>query len=223
MKRKQRRTQLERRNETQNAILSAALRILSEEGYAEFSANRVAARAGVSRGAQEHYFPKRNDLIAAVTRHAMREAIEHAQSLARAATGSSDPIGTFLKDSAHFFFKPVYRAMIEIMIAARSDRALARVIHPIAKDARQVLNGIWADTLDAAGYPRENAQRFIELTHYLLRGLFLVTTWLPYRIDRAEILEIWQQLAPKVLALNRPLDRRKSRQHRSNSKGESLP
>ena len=210
MKRQRRRTQLERRNKSQDAILSAALRILSEEGYAEFSASRVAARAGASRGALEHYFPTRNDLIAATTRRAMREAIEHAQSLARAATGS-DPITKFLRDSEHFFFKPVYRAMIEIMIAARSDRALARVVHPITKDARQTLNSIWTDTLDSAGYPRENAQRFVELTHYLLRGLFLVTTWLPYQIDRAEIMEIWQQLAPTVLKLSPTPERRRRR------------
>jgi len=56
-RRKPRRTQLERRNETQAAILSAAVGLLAEHGYAGFSASRVAARAGVSRGAQEHYFP----------------------------------------------------------------------------------------------------------------------------------------------------------------------
>ncbi len=194
-----RRTQVERRNETRAAILSASIELLAEKGYAGFSASRVAARAGVSRGAQEHYFPKKNDLIAASTRYAMAEAVEHAQSLARNATKSKDPIQKFLLDSEHFFFRPVFRAMIELMIAARSDRALKRLIHPIAQDARHVLNGIWTDTLDAAGYPRHNAQRFIELTHYLLRGLFLVTNWLPYHIDRAEVIDVWHRLAPTIL------------------------
>jgi AcrR family transcriptional regulator len=207
-RRKPRRTQVERRNETQAAILSASIGLLAENGYAGFSASRVASRAGVSRGAQEHYFPKKNDLIEAATRHAMREAVEHARSLARTATRSTDPVAKFLTDSEHFFFRPVYRAMIEIMIAARSDRALARILNPIVLEARQVLNGIWIDTLDAAGYPRENAQRFIELTHYLLRGVFFVTSWLPYRIDRAEIIEIWRRLAPRILELDYPADRR---------------
>jgi hypothetical protein len=101
--------------------------------------------------------------------------------------------------------------MIEIMIAARSDRALARIVNPIVLEARQVLNGIWIDTLDAAGYPRENAQRFIELTHYLLRGVFFVSNWLPYRIDRAEIIEIWRRLAPGILELDHPASRRRPR------------
>src|ERR1700730_15389473 len=123
---KSRRTQLERRNKTQAAILSAAIDLLAEHGYAGFSASRVAAGAGVSRGAQEHYFPKKNDLISAATRYAMREAVDYAQLLARIASESKDPIAKFLKDSEHFFFRPVYQAMIEIMIAARSDRALAQ-------------------------------------------------------------------------------------------------
>ena len=201
-RRKPRRTQLERRSETQSAILSAAIDLLAENGYDGFSASRVAGRAGVSRGAQEHYFPKKSDLIAAATQHAMQEAVEHARYLAHTATASADPVAKFLTDSEHFFFRPVFRAMIEIMIAARSDRALARIVNPIVLDARQVLNGIWIDTLGSAGYPRENAQRFIELTHYLLRGVFLVANWLPYQIDRAEIIKVWRQLAPAVLELD---------------------
>jgi AcrR family transcriptional regulator len=203
-RRRPRRTQVERRNATQAAILSASIRTLAEDGYAGFSASRVAARAGVSRGAQEHYFPKKSDLIVAATRYAMREAVEHAKSLARSATRSRNPIERFLTDSEHFFFRPVYQAMVEIMIAARSDRALARIVYPIAQDARGVLNGIWTDKLDAAGYPRRNALTFIELTHYLLRGLFFVTYWLPYRIDRGKVIAVWRRLAPTVLELAGP-------------------
>ena len=70
--------------------------------------------------------------------------------LARTAGESKDPIAKFLKDSEHFFFRPVYRAMIKIMIAARSDRACARILNPVVLDALQTLKGIWIDTLGAA-------------------------------------------------------------------------
>jgi AcrR family transcriptional regulator len=209
--RKARRTQLQRRNETLAAILQASINLLAEKGYAGFSASRVAAAAGVSRGAQEHYFPKKNDLIAAATHHAMRQAVEHAQSLALTATRSTDPLAKFLTDSEHFFFRPAFRAMIEVMIAARSEPGLSRLVHPIVMDARRSLNGIWIETLCVAGYPRERAQQFIELTHYLLRGVFVVSTWLPYEIDRSEIIETWQRVAPFILELrgnSRPVHRR---------------
>jgi AcrR family transcriptional regulator len=198
---KSRRTQEQRRRETQAAILSAATRLLIQEGHVRFSASRVAAMAGVSRGAQEHYFPTRNSLLAAATRHAMSEAIDHARSLARRATRSTDPIAKFLSDSEHFFFSPVYHAMIEIVLASRSDRELSRVCYPIVEDARVTLNGIWIDTLRTAGYSRKNAQQFIELTHYLLRGIFLVSAWLPYEVDRPALIAAWRRLAPAVLRL----------------------
>ncbi len=219
-RRKPRRTQLERRNETQSAILSASIALLAERGYARFSASRVAATAGVSRGAQEHYYPKKNDLIEAATRHAMREAVDHARVLARTASESPDPVAKFLKDSEHFFFRPVFQAMAEIMIAARSDRALARIVNPIVLDARQVLNGIWIDTLGAAGYPRDNAQRFIELTHYLLRGVFFVANWLPYDIHRPSIIESWRRVAPAVLTLDRTV-RPRGRSRKAGSRGRA--
>ena len=173
------------------------------------SAPAGSRRAPASRGAQEHYYPKKIDLIGAATRFAMDEAVRHAESLAASAAQSSDPIKKFLADSEHFFFAPTYRALIEIMIAAHSDRVLARVINPIVQDARRSLNSIWADTLDAAGYPREKAQQFIELTHYMMRGLFLVGYWLPYQIDRSATMDAWRSLAPTILELGRPASRRR--------------
>src|SRR5215475_6699029 len=110
-----RRTHAERRSATQAAILSASVKLLIEGGYAGFSAARVAARAGVSRGAQEHYYPTKHKLIAATTQQAMVEAIEHARSLAASASHSPDPVAKFLQDSEHFFFNPLFRALIEIM------------------------------------------------------------------------------------------------------------
>ena len=69
-KSKPRRTQEERRAGTQSRILTAALDVLVEKGHAHFTTIGVAAKAGVSRGAQENYFRTRTDLIAAATAHA---------------------------------------------------------------------------------------------------------------------------------------------------------
>jgi AcrR family transcriptional regulator len=199
-----RRTQEQRRLETQEAIMSASIELLIEVGYARFSASGVAARAGVSRGAQEHYYPKKIDLLAAPTRHAMRAAVDQARSLAAPAARSSDPIAKFLADSEHFFFSPIYRAMLEIMVAAASDPALSRICNPIVQEARVALDEIWTETLGSAGYARGSAQQFIELTHYMMRGVFLVGAWLPYPIDRSAIIEAWRALAPAALRLPAP-------------------
>jgi AcrR family transcriptional regulator len=192
-----RRTQEERRQATQAAVLAAAIEVLIADGYAKFSASRVAARAGVSRGALERYFPTKNDLLVAATQHAMDAAVAHARRLA--ARNGKPTVERFLIDSQHFFFGPLYRAMLELAIAAASDRALARPHRPIVARARKSLNRIWLETLTAAGFPRRSAERFILLTHYLLRGLFVVETWLPYETNRSAVIKAWSELVPAVL------------------------
>jgi AcrR family transcriptional regulator len=192
-----RRTQQQRRQATQAAVLAAALDVLIADGYANFSASRVAARAGVSRGALERYFPTKNDLLVAATQHAMEAAVAHAQRLA--ARNGKPTVERFLLDSQHFFFGPLYRAMLELAIAAASDRALAKPHRPIVARARKSLNRIWLETLIAAGFSRRSAERFILLTHYLLRGLFVAETWLPYETNRRAVIKAWSELVPAVL------------------------
>jgi AcrR family transcriptional regulator len=196
-----RRTQEERRQATQAAVLAAALEVLIEGGYANFSASRVAAHAGVSRGALERYFPTKNDLLIAATQHAMDTAVAHAERLA--ARGGKRTVQQFLRDSEHFFFSPVYRAMLELAIAATSDAALGSLLRPIVARARKRLNRIWLDSLGAAGFSRESAEQFILLTHYLLRGVFVVSTWLPYETNRRAVIDTWSALAPAILDLRR--------------------
>jgi AcrR family transcriptional regulator len=192
-----RRTQQERRQATQAAVLAAALEVLIADGYANFSASRVAARAGVSRGALERYFPTKNELLLAATQHAMDAAVAHAERLA---SGNGEhTVERFLRDSEHFFFGPLYRAMLELAIAATSDKELAKPHRPIVRRARKSLNRIWLDRLSAAGFSRKSAERFILLTHYLLRGLFVVDTWLPYETNRRAVIKEWSALVPAVL------------------------
>jgi AcrR family transcriptional regulator len=198
-----RRTQEERRRATQAAVLAAALEVLINDGYTNFSASAVATRARVSRGALERYFPTKNDLLVAVTEYAMDTAVAHAERLA--ARRGKRTIERFLLDSGHFFFSPVYRAMVELAIAAANDKALAKKHGPIVARARESLNRIWLDSLDAAGFRRQSAERFIVLTHYLLRGVFLVDTWLPYKPNRQAVLKAWATLAPTILELRTPL------------------
>src|SRR5436309_11852144 len=61
-----RRTQEERSATTRRRLIDAAVECLNESGYLEATLEVVAARAGVSRGAVQHHFGSRNDLLIAV-------------------------------------------------------------------------------------------------------------------------------------------------------------
>src|SRR5689334_22307751 len=58
-----RRTQAERRAATRALLLRAAVECLIERGYAATSVVDVQQRAGVSRGALQHYWPSRAALV----------------------------------------------------------------------------------------------------------------------------------------------------------------
>lgn len=89
---------------TVNAILDAAAHIFAREGFAAFSTNRVAEKAGVSIGSLYQYFPNKGALIAALSkRHA--EDIEAALMAASADTGRTP-------------LKQLVRRMIESNVAA---------------------------------------------------------------------------------------------------------
>lgn len=195
-----RRPQAERRRATQDAILRAAIDVLVEQGYARFSTIVVAKRAGVSRGARENYYRTKYDLIAAAWRAALVRAIAQASELARQA-GSDDPLERFLQDSQSFFLGRDYMALLELSVAARTDRTLMRIFHRLYREHRKTHDEIWIDTLVQAGYRRPQVESFVEMTHYLLRGMALTAVWQPQRSAYAPGLEEWRRLA--ALALKR--------------------
>ena len=57
-------------------LLEATVELLVERGFAGTSTTLVSERAGVSRGAQLHHFPTKNDLVVAAVRDANRAAQE---------------------------------------------------------------------------------------------------------------------------------------------------
>lgn len=197
---KARRSQEQRRHDTQERVLKAALDILAEEGYGRFTTTAVAARAGVSRGAQENYFRTKTDLIAAATSYAMDSATAHAAKSAQAARSAADPLQLFLDDSRAFFLSRSYRAMIELALAGRNEPALSRIHRAAFVKFRKDLDRVWTRTLCDAGLPRPLVEEFVELTVYLLRGLALTELILPQRMSPAAVMRKWHALAAPLLA-----------------------
>src|SRR5580704_6944954 len=64
--RKTRRTQWERSATTRHALLTAAVECICEFGYASTTTAAIAERAKVTRGAVQHHFGSRDDIIIAV-------------------------------------------------------------------------------------------------------------------------------------------------------------
>jgi AcrR family transcriptional regulator len=105
----------ERSLQTVDAILEATARVLTQDGFAACSTNRVAKVAGVSIGSLYQYFPDKDSLTVAL--------------LDREVTRSEDQVAAHLKAAQPTTVEAAARALVQgLTIAVRPRRALLKVL-----------------------------------------------------------------------------------------------
>jgi AcrR family transcriptional regulator len=199
-KQPKKRTQAQRRQHTQQKILSATLEILVEEGYANCTTSKVAKRAGVSRGAQENYFRTKVDLITAATKFAMSRAEADIGRSAIVAHEKSDVLDAFLKDTQKFIFSRTYIAMVELAIAGRHDRHLSHLHRNAFLHFQRVRSAVWGKFFAQAGYSRKNADIILRLSVHLLRGMAFTKLMVPGMPSDRPLLNAWRAAVLQRLA-----------------------
>lgn len=122
---RRRRTQAERRAATRGALLDAAIDVLVEEGYARLTGTAVCARAGVTRGAQAHYFATKADLVVDALRHLTERLVAELVSRPlRTGENPREQYALLLDRLWDIFSGPVSAAQLELFVAARTDAEL---------------------------------------------------------------------------------------------------
>lgn len=142
-----RRTQAERRAATRGALLSATIEVLVDHGYAGLTTTLVCERAGVTRGAQAHYFATKAELVVQALSHLTDQLV--ADLVSKPLNVPDDPRGQYevlLNRLWEIFSGPVSFAQLELFTAARTDEDLRRhlvqfdraVMATLADGARRV-------------------------------------------------------------------------------------
>jgi AcrR family transcriptional regulator len=119
-----RRSQAERSAATQARLLDATIECLVERGWAGTSTTEVVRRAGVSRGAQVHHFPAKEDLVLAAVEHLLERRVhEFEATFADLPADQRSPSAAMrlLYDNC---FRDTFEAWLELVVAARTDPAL---------------------------------------------------------------------------------------------------
>lgn len=170
-----RRSQEERSAGTRTRLLDATLESLQTLGYAQTTTTAVCERAGLSRGAQVHHFPKKQDLVVSAVAHlAARRATELRRRAAELppAADPDERLRALLVLVEEAFSGPLFLAALELWVAARTDRELHRSLVGFERAAGRALAELWREI---AG-PLARAERFdavLELTMHLARGMAL--------------------------------------------------
>lgn len=168
------RTQAERSAETQAALLDAAVTSLVEVGYARTSTTEVATRAGVSRGAQTHHYPAKADLVVAAVEHVFDQqeavfvaAFESLPPEQRTVTRAVEALWDIFRD-------PSYTAMLELVVAGRTDPSLRVVIHAVTARFEETVRALFRLHFpDLAASPQ--AAGLLSFAFVTLQGLALST------------------------------------------------
>ncbi|HST81194.1 MAG TPA: TetR/AcrR family transcriptional regulator [Kineosporiaceae bacterium] len=125
-----RRTQAERRASTRAALLQATIDCLIELGYAGTTTNEVQLRAGVSRGALTHHFASKADLLLAAMDYLYDDFNASVRSSAATLPSGEERLRPAIQMLWERFNGPLFRAAMELWVAARTDPELRTALLP---------------------------------------------------------------------------------------------
>jgi AcrR family transcriptional regulator len=171
-------------------LLDATVELLVERGFAGTTTTLVSERAGVSRGAQLHHFPTKNDLVVAAVEHLTE--VRGAELAAAAAALPPDVPRTrgVLQVLADHFTSPVFVAALELWVAARTDPGLHASVGPLEQRIGRETHRLTVDLLDA-DESVDGVRELVQATLDLVRGLGLANTVTDDAARRTRILDRW--------------------------------
>ncbi|MCR1783317.1 TetR/AcrR family transcriptional regulator [Nocardioides carbamazepini] len=194
------RRQVDRRAATTERLLDATIECLAEDGYVATTTRRVAERAGVSQGAQQHYFPTKAALVDAAMVRLVEQLLVDAGTRGLDVGTERERAGALLDLIWEIHHLPITPAVLELFNVARTEPALAQRVAEIVCGGMGEVQGIAAGALPSyAG--RDGFADFVQIAMATVRGTVLVAaipgaagahpTW---PVLRAHLLESLERL-----------------------------
>jgi AcrR family transcriptional regulator len=179
-------------------LLEATVDCLVERGFAATSTTLVSERAGVSRGAQLHHFPTKNDLVVAAVEHLTE--VRGAELAAAAASLPTGPRRTraVVRMLGDHFTSPVFTAALELWVAARTDPVLLEAVAPLEQRVGRDTHRLTVELL-GADESVPGVRELVQATLDLVRGLGLANTITDDTRRRARVLDRWASLLDEAL------------------------
>jgi AcrR family transcriptional regulator len=157
---------------TRAAILDAAIQCFYDLGYNNTTTEKVAAEAGVSRGAMLHHFPSRLELIKATVLHLNQKRLllfeEQERKIQKDAEHSliDEGIDAFWKQ----LHSPLFVVFHELRTASRTDPELKKIMIPAIRKFEQswqsITESVFPDFAVSEAFDTANL-----VTVFLLEGM----------------------------------------------------
>lgn len=180
---------------TRQRILEATVESLATRGWEASSVSVIAADAGTSRGALQHHFPTREDLIVAALDYMFEKRSEPVDTVTVPDVGGVERVAHVLRTIVDLYVGTLFKAALQVWTAAAADPALRDRIVPLE---RKFGSGVHAMTVRLLGVDDSDphVRSLLQATLDMTRGLALADTLTDDSRRRRRVVDAWaEQLA----------------------------
>jgi AcrR family transcriptional regulator len=191
----------ERSRTTRRRLVEAAVDCIAELGWHGTTVAVIAERAGVSRGAAQHHFPTREELVAAAVEHVGEVQIlvlrERANELPSGPSRTERVVDMLL----NLYVGTLFQAALHLWVAASTDEALRRTLVPLEARVGREAHRVAVELLDVdESHP--GVREMVQATLDLARGLGLANLLTDDTNRRKQIVQQWTRMVePAVRAV----------------------
>jgi AcrR family transcriptional regulator len=192
------RTQAQRSEQTRVLLFEATIDCLLDLGYAGTSVNEICKRAGLSRGAQQHHFATKAELMAHALEYLVTKLGNQVLDAVRELADDPDRVAKGIDLLWRSFSGTLSTAAMELWVAARTDPELKGALLPVDRAlGRATLEfyraTAWRDV------PADRLDMLYWLTVNLTRGLAMDAMIGGDPLRRNQILDEWKRIATNLL------------------------
>lgn len=194
-----RRTQAERTEATRGALIAAAVRCLTTKGYSGTTMPLISTAANVTRGALVYHFGGLNDLYLAVCEAAYEAYIDMMLKAIDKAGTPDDRLRTLMMTSLSHYRSELHRAFLEILFAARYDKAMARKMNAFMDRIERQSLAIWRRALADSNASEQALTSVRNIAVSILRGIVMRPPSDPRDSCALDQLDVFVQMAAHIL------------------------
>lgn len=190
-------------------IREATVECLAELGYSETSISRVVEKAGVSKGALQHHFPSKEDLMASTASYLLARPVEYSNRAT--SLDIRVRLRTFWERMTN---TRAYLALLEILIAARTDAVLqARIADGLKTSIREIDERFLPSLGELEKDEQDDVLLLMTANRCLMRGLLVENQYGISEARQRKVLERWfDLLAPELeTKAGKPIEKRADR------------
>ncbi|TVT36087.1 TetR/AcrR family transcriptional regulator [Amycolatopsis rhizosphaerae] len=199
--------QQERSRTTRRRLIEAAVECLGDLGWSGTTVAVVAQRAGVSRGAAQHHFRTREDLVTAAVEYLSEVQVSLLRDYADTLPAGESRIEPVVDMLLNLYAGPMFRAALHLWVAASTDEALKSVLVPLEARVGREAHRLAVELLGVReSHP--GVRELVQATLDLARGLGLANLLTDDTRRRRNIVRQWARVLGDALPEPGPMPAR---------------